>query len=161
MASDMFTLEELASLRANPNTASAGFGSIRFRPEFRARMWEQMQDGVSPADILDEAGYDISVLGTRRIQALASKIRSQGRKGTFDTVHAALVPAPSPEEELPEYWAARFQELEDRVARSEERAARSEAFAEKLKEQMDVLLEAVTGRKKAKAVHSAASIQRI
>jgi len=76
-----FTDKEIAVLAANPNTGSVTETTLRFTPEFREVLWTRYKLGERPADVFKEAGYDLELVGHKRIENTIYLIRKQKRSG--------------------------------------------------------------------------------
>lgn len=70
-----FTMEEIELLRSNPNTYSVTPGKISFTESFHNQFWDEYSKGKSPTRIFLDAGYDVNILGPRRIEHFTAKVK--------------------------------------------------------------------------------------
>jgi|SRR5574344_109981 transposase-like protein len=68
MANEVFTPEQVAALNANPNVRKATERSIQFSEKFKEEAVSRYLNGESRVAIFDGSGFDVNVLGRRRIQ---------------------------------------------------------------------------------------------
>jgi hypothetical protein len=77
-----FSPEELKIIRANPYVKSATAKMIRFTVAFKEEFWQQTNEECkSPQRIMEDLGFDIEMLGTKRINGILIHIREQVRSG--------------------------------------------------------------------------------
>ncbi len=77
-----FTPEELKLLRVNPYVKSATSKMVRFNVSFKEEFWRLYnEEHKSPQKIMEELGFDVEVLGTKRIDGILIHIREQARSG--------------------------------------------------------------------------------
>ncbi len=67
MSHKRFSSEEIELLRQNPNVKNVTEKSIQFSEQFKLQAVELYHQGLKPMDIFRDAGFDVSVLGFRRI----------------------------------------------------------------------------------------------
>ena len=72
-----FTAEEQETLRKNPYTLKVSESTISFTTDFKIEFWKRYQSGSGPARIFRELGYDVLLLGPKRIEGTAARIRKQ------------------------------------------------------------------------------------
>lgn len=81
MARKKFTPEEMETLRQNPYTAKVTPGQISFTKEFKQAFWEASLAGEKPPDIMGKLGYDVTLLGEKRVAMVAQRVREEARSG--------------------------------------------------------------------------------
>ena len=83
-----FTPKELKTIRANPYVKSATEKMIRFTVAFKEKFWHRYkEDCIAPANIMEELGFDITVIGETRIAGIVMHLREQmKRDGGFRDV---------------------------------------------------------------------------
>jgi len=83
-----FTPEELKAIRANPYVKSATEKMIRFTVDFKEKFWHRYKDDcIRPDVIMQEMGFDVSVIGESRIAGIVMHLREQiKRDGEFRDV---------------------------------------------------------------------------
>lgn len=69
-----FTEEEMEILRQHPAVRSVNNHVLQFTPEFKLWFYREHQSGKRPPRILTDAGFDLAMLGTRRIQSIRTHI---------------------------------------------------------------------------------------
>ena len=69
-----FTEEETRILAANPYTYRITESTIRFTLEFKKEFYKRYKDGYSPMQIFSDLGYDINILGKRRVEGVRDHI---------------------------------------------------------------------------------------
>jgi hypothetical protein len=67
MTRKCFTPQQVQVLRDNENTEFVSSSSIRFTPAFKEKLWERTSSGDSVSSVFEQEGYDVSVIGKRRI----------------------------------------------------------------------------------------------
>lgn len=65
-----FTEEEMEILRQHPAVRSVNNHVLQFTPEFKLWFYREHQSGKRTPRILTDAGFDLAMLGTRRIQSI-------------------------------------------------------------------------------------------
>jgi hypothetical protein len=77
-----FTPEELKALRTNPYVKSATPKMVRFTASFKEEFWRQYSEEYKPSKaIMRDLGFDVEVLGEKRIGGILIHIRDQARSG--------------------------------------------------------------------------------
>lgn len=77
-----FTPDELKEIRANSYVKSATAKMIRFTVAFKEEFWRRYHDECQqPAKIMEEFGFNIDVLGEKRIAGILIHIREQVNSG--------------------------------------------------------------------------------
>lgn len=84
MSRTIFTKEQQQLLRQNPYVYSVSDTSLSLSKEFKEIFIEEYQSGTSPRRILEDHGFDISLIGERRIWGISQRIREEYKKhGSF------------------------------------------------------------------------------
>ena len=93
MSRNPFTKEQLNILRQNPYIYSVTGTRITLTKEFKEIFMSEYQAGESPRKILEDHGFDISIIGERRIWSISCHIRSEYDKyGEFHQGYAPRNP---------------------------------------------------------------------
>ena len=101
MSRKLFTEEQQQLLRQNPYIYSVTETRITLTKEFKEIFMTAYKAGESPRKILEDHGFDISIIGERRIWSISQHIRTEYQKyGEFHegyshrgTSAAHLIPA--------------------------------------------------------------------
>ena len=80
MSRKLFTEEQQQLLRQNPYVYSVTASRLQLTKEFKELFLASYNAGESPRAILINCGFDISILGERRIYSISSHIRSEYEK---------------------------------------------------------------------------------
>lgn len=80
MSKKRFTEEQLAVLRQNPYVYSATPATLALTREFKELFYTEYQKGASPRQILEDHGFDINIIGERRVWSISQHIRSEYAK---------------------------------------------------------------------------------
>ena len=72
-----FTEAEIRLLAANPYTYRITESTIRFTKAFKEEFLKRYKDGYSPKQIVTDLGYDINILGMRRIEGIRDHITKE------------------------------------------------------------------------------------
>lgn len=80
MSKHPFTNEQIQLLRQNPFTYCVTANRLAFTKEFKEIFYSEYQAGAIPRQILEDHGYDPTILGMRRIWGISCKIRDQYKK---------------------------------------------------------------------------------
>lgn len=110
MSKQDFTVKQLKELQANPNVISATEKRIVYTTEFKRKFIEEYRNGLGPREIFIRAGFDVDVLGYKRIERASDRWRQAYNQGLLG-------------------------ENEDFVTVHRERLKKSGSLAEKLREQ--------------------------
>lgn len=73
MARGKLTPEEQEILKANPNVISVSDFQVKYSKEFKDHFIEEYKKGKRPVEIFSDAGFDINILGTKRIERAAQR----------------------------------------------------------------------------------------
>lgn len=93
MSNTLFTEEQLAALRSNPNVRKATPKSIQFSERFKLDFIDQYDEGKLPSQIFRDAGFDVEAIGRKRLKrAYANWLhkRSLGKSVTSGKVGRPL-----------------------------------------------------------------------
>lgn len=85
-----FTMEEIEALLRNPNVLNANERSISYSPVFKLRFMEEYLNGKRPVQIFREAGFDIKMLGSKRIERACARWKESYQSGTLGEFNAVL-----------------------------------------------------------------------
>ena len=102
-------------LREHPYIATATEWTVSFTPEFKRIAYEEYYGGKSMREIFEAAGFDVEILGNKRLQNFRSKLFSKADDGAgFEDRRKSncRTEAQSTEAEM----AKRIRELEHRNA---------------------------------------------
>ena len=80
MSKKLFTEKQQQLLRQNPYIYSVTDSSISLTKEFKEIFMEAYKGGESPRSILENHGFDFSILGERRIWSISQRIREEFKK---------------------------------------------------------------------------------
>lgn len=81
MSLRMFTEDEIAELRSNPNVKYVTSKSIQFAEQFKVSAVEQFQHGVSLRKIFTEGGFNVRRIGNRRLRNAIGNWLTKQKKG--------------------------------------------------------------------------------
>ena len=76
MAKKPLNAEEIAELRSSPYVARVMSGQVKFTPEFKKVLYEELMRGKTVRVTLEEHGIDPEILGDKRIWGFAHKLRA-------------------------------------------------------------------------------------
>jgi transposase len=89
MSKKMFTAEEIKQLSANPYVKSVSSKGITYTEEFKQLFIASNQQGKLPRDIFEDCGFDVQIVGMKRIGSSEKRwrasYREQGTLGLQDT----------------------------------------------------------------------------
>ena len=89
MSQKTFTERELKHLRKNPYVKKVSEKAITYHEEFKHFFISQIEDGKTPRMIFEQAGFEVDVIGMKRIEAAASRwkkaYKTSGVSGLKDT----------------------------------------------------------------------------
>lgn len=93
-----FTQEEMEILRNNPYTESITPDIIRHTNKFKQEYIRRYLKGEQPLKIFEKLGYDIQILGKRRVHSFDSRVRGlnlryQQQENDNDSVEEKVDPA--------------------------------------------------------------------
>ena len=97
MSRKQFTEEQLNILRQNPYVYSVTGTRMTLTRKFKEIFMTEHQAGESPRKILEDHGFDISIIGERRIWSISYHIRSEYDKyGEFHEGYGPRSPSNRP-----------------------------------------------------------------
>lgn len=77
--------EYVIELQKNPYVQKATEWSVTFTPEFKQIAYTEYRNGKSMRQIFTENGFDVKIIGEKRIQNFRNKLMSKAeRDGNFD-----------------------------------------------------------------------------
>lgn len=89
MSKKVFTEKEIKLLSENPYVKSVSLNGITYTNEFKELLITEYGKGKLPRDIFEECGFDIHVIGKKRMQSAADRwraaYRENGVNGLSDT----------------------------------------------------------------------------
>lgn len=80
MSRTLFTEEQIATLRQNPYVYSVTPAVLALTKEFKEIFYTEYQNGTTPRKILEDHGFDIAILGERRVWSISQHIRDEYAK---------------------------------------------------------------------------------
>lgn len=75
-----FTDQQVEALKRNPNVKSVTNKGITYQDHFKADFVKAYERGKSPKHIFIEAGFDINVLGEKRIKGATDRWKKQSQR---------------------------------------------------------------------------------
>ena len=98
MSRKLFTEGQQQLLRQNPYIYSVTETRITLTKEFKELFMTAYKAGESPRKILEDHGFDISIIGERRIWSISQHIRTEYKKyGEFHEGYGPRSEAASPD----------------------------------------------------------------
>lgn len=89
MSQKTFTEKEVKNLSKNPYVKKVSEKAITYQEEFKHLFISQIEEGKTPRMIFEQAGFDVDMIGMKRIEAAASRwkksYQSSGLSGLKDT----------------------------------------------------------------------------
>ena len=92
MSRKIFTEEQQQLLRQNPYIYSVTDTRINLTKEFKEIFLAEYKSGTSPRKILEDHGFDISIIGERRIWSISNHIRVFLSRGLGGVAHEQVAP---------------------------------------------------------------------
>ena len=86
MSKDLFTNKEMQILSNNKYVKSVSMNAITFTDEFRLVFITEYEKGKIPSQIFQECGFDISIVGLKRIKAASHRWRSKFKNSGIDGI---------------------------------------------------------------------------
>lgn len=80
MSRKQFTEEQINILRQNPYVYSVTGARLTLTKEFKEKFMADYQAGELPRSILEDYGFDISIIGERRVWSISQHIREEYKK---------------------------------------------------------------------------------
>ena len=90
MGRGRFTEEEMNCLLQNPYVADVSRTSIAYSREFKQLFMEEYTAGRRPVQIFRDAGFDIEILGSKRIERACARWKESYESGTLGSREAVL-----------------------------------------------------------------------
>lgn len=75
MSKKAFTEKEIALLSSNPYVQSVSPKGITYSEEFKQHFISEYHKGKFPREIFDEAGFNVNILGIKRIKSSSERWR--------------------------------------------------------------------------------------
>jgi len=75
MSKIIFNEHQIRQLESNPNVASVSDRSIQYTPEFKIRAVNENLTGKGPAQIFEENGFDLNLIGSGKAQSSLKRWR--------------------------------------------------------------------------------------
>ncbi len=83
MGRGLLTTEEIRSLRANPYVEEINGSRIVYSEDFKIRFVKEYFAGKKPSSIFEDAGFDVKVLGNKRIERCSARWREANAAGSL------------------------------------------------------------------------------
>ena len=80
MSQKVFNEKEIKRLKINPYVKNVSEKSITYHDEFKNLFVLQLEEGKTPRMIFEQAGFDVDVIGMKRIEAAASRWKQAYKK---------------------------------------------------------------------------------
>ena len=93
-----FTKAEMETLLRNPYVADVNEKSISYSTEFKFLFMDEYIKGKRPTQIFRDAGFDIGILGSKRIERACARWKESYQSGTLGERSAVLGKASSSSE---------------------------------------------------------------
>ena len=93
-----FTKTEMETLLRNPYVADVNEKSISYSTEFKFLFMDEYIKGKRPTQIFRDAGFDIGILGSKRIERACARWKESYQSGTLGERSAVLGKASSSSE---------------------------------------------------------------
>ena len=100
MSRKIFTPEQQQLLRQNPYIYSVSETRFSLTKEFKQIYLEAYNQGESPRKILEDHGFDIVLIGERRIWSISNHIRTEYKK--YGEFHEGYQPRSARSEVIPD-----------------------------------------------------------
>ena len=81
MARRKFTEEEMDHLRKSPYVLEVRPSTVHFSVEFKEKIWNALQVGMSAREAVIELSIDPEVLGATRMTGIMTMVRKEARSG--------------------------------------------------------------------------------
>lgn len=112
MSKKLFTSSQQKQLKKNPYVRQVSDKAITYTDAFKEHFIQSYGQGKLPHEIFQEAGFDVEILGTKRIQTASHRWRTAyEKKGITGLVDARTYPSgrPSTRQLSPEEQIARLE----------------------------------------------------
>lgn len=115
MSKQLLTSKDVAELKKNPYVEFVNNRQIRFTEGFKQLAFEEMSKGKPVRDVFRAAGFDVAVIGEKRMENFRSSVEKQAdREGGFADKRADNRRREAQSTEAKQ--AQRIRELEHRLA---------------------------------------------
>ena len=84
MGRGKLTQEEIEELRRNPYVVSVDSARIKYSDDFKKLFMCKYLNGERPGNIFRNAGFDTTVLGSKRVERACSRWRAMYCSGALD-----------------------------------------------------------------------------
>lgn len=85
----MFTESQVKKLLKNPYTKSVSQKGVTYSDEFKLKVVTEYEKGKQPRQIFEECGFDVNILGMKRVSSSSDRWRAayhkEGESGLRDT----------------------------------------------------------------------------
>ncbi len=121
MSKQIFSKQDIAILEKNPNVVRVSEKSITYSTDFKSNFIDEYERGKLPREIFEAYGFDIRMLGKKRIEQAAYRWRSAYEKNGFlglvDSRHSqsGRTKAPTTPEEVIAQQQAKIDLLEGQI----------------------------------------------
>ncbi|MBP3385070.1 MAG: hypothetical protein J6M22_06375 [Firmicutes bacterium] len=88
MGRGMLTGDEIRILMENPYVEAINGSRIVYSEEFKRLFVKEYFEGKKPMRIFQDAGFDVKVLGSKRIERCSARWREANASGTLGRKHA-------------------------------------------------------------------------
>ena len=89
MGRGMLTKEEISSLAVNPYVSNVTETRITYTEDFKLRFLKEYYEGKKPTRIFKDAGFDVSLLGSKRIERCSARWREANASGNLGEKYAS------------------------------------------------------------------------
>ena len=90
MGRGYFREDEIEKLRKNPFVSDVDDTRVFYSDEFKKRFIKEYLSGKKPKEIFEDAGFDIGILGPKRIERAAARWRELYRSGGEEALDKLL-----------------------------------------------------------------------
>ncbi len=90
MGRGKLTPEEIRILRASPYVADVNERCVSYSNEFKKLFIDKYMRGQRPTEIFREAGFDVKILGSKRIERACARWKESYKAGTLGVREAVL-----------------------------------------------------------------------
>lgn len=129
-----FTKEEMKILLRNPYVSDVNEKSISYSTKFKFLFMEEYIEGKRPTQIFRDAGFDIKILGSKRIERACARWKESYESGMLGERSAALCKNLSPK--VPE---AAAEKIESGKKYTIDRCRQQEEIIKKLRAEIQLL----------------------
>ena len=129
-----FTKEEMEILLRNPYVSDVNEKSISYSTEFKFLFMEEYIEGKRPTQIFRDAGFDIKILGSKRIERACARWKESYQSGTLGE-RSAVLGKISPQEDS----ATPSEKMESGKKYTIDRCRQQEEIIKKLRAEIQLL----------------------